>query len=608
MAWIKELGLFQTATAIVLSNDTPAIVRALARVAKVALGALIQVCDEVADQVEINAAINALPVYAGKRHGRIVFVGGMFRTSDTINVDGDITLEGQMMPIPTYDSGTTIRNENIAGADAFHLLAPGGFPDHVIKVVLRNMCIRGNAASGHGVYADKVHFTLYNIVLLSHGGDGIYVEACWGGSIIESDIRNNEGAGVSYNRDAVTGHTCTWQLIDHCNIGHNHTNADIYMPDYTAELIVRACYFEHGDDIGAIHHIEIGGGSNVTICDGCRLAANYNIAATPIHISNGGRVRITDNFIGGDAARCIEIAIGVSTDIIGNDFIAGWTEWCIHCSVTGGSVLIDDNYFPLDQDTYPDCIIARLVADNAIFTNNRAIATGTGNNRTAVHLINVDNCVVSDNILLGPFDNTWIRLDPGNYCTLEGNTIEGASGLGIYLASTSSYNTVVGDICRGNNIGIELGADSHHNTAKSNSCPNNATVGISNNGTDNITDVAAHSIALDLSGGATDIEVYHAKVACSFFGYEILYTEASSVNAGVNVRIGRYQDGVALDDDYFDVSVSEVSKNKGYSKQFDRADLTQSVIAAGDTITAGIAGGKVGTGEVLLILQIAETG
>jgi len=112
--------------------------------------------------------------------------------------------------------------------------------------------------------------------------------------------------------------------------------------------------------------------------------------------------------------------------------------------------------------------------------------------------------------------------------------------------------------------------------------------------------------SLDLSGASTDIPIYHAVKQGFLAGYSILYTEASSGDAGVAVRIGRYQSGVALDDDYFDTSTSEVSKALGYNKHFVSGDLTQSAIALGDTITAGTAGSKTGTGEVRIILQIAN--
>ena len=114
------------------------------------------------------------------------------------------------------------------------------------------------------------------------------------------------------------------------------------------------------------------------------------------------------------------------------------------------------------------------------------------------------------------------------------------------------------------------------------------------------------SAELDLSGGSTDVATFTATVPCQLIGYDLFYTEASSGNAGVNIRIGRYNVGAALDDDYFDVSVSEISKALGYQKSFQYSDLTTTKIAAGDTVTVGTAGGKVGIGNVKIALRIVE--
>lgn len=118
-------------------------------------------------------------------------------------------------------------------------------------------------------------------------------------------------------------------------------------------------------------------------------------------------------------------------------------------------------------------------------------------------------------------------------------------------------------------------------------------------------------VLLDLSGGAADTEVYHAQTAACLCGYTVVYTEASSADVDWPVdavRIGRIQDGVALDDDYFDEAPSEASQNQGYAKTYVTADLTNTTIAAGDTVTVGTGGGKTGLGEVFLILKIVETG
>ncbi len=112
--------------------------------------------------------------------------------------------------------------------------------------------------------------------------------------------------------------------------------------------------------------------------------------------------------------------------------------------------------------------------------------------------------------------------------------------------------------------------------------------------------------SLDLSGAATDLNTWYSPTDAVLLGYQLQYTEASSADAGVAVDVGRYQDGVALDDDYFDTSTSEVSKNLGYSKNFVYSDLSNSEIDAGDSVTVGTAGGKVGTGEIRVTLNIVR--
>ena len=111
---------------------------------------------------------------------------------------------------------------------------------------------------------------------------------------------------------------------------------------------------------------------------------------------------------------------------------------------------------------------------------------------------------------------------------------------------------------------------------------------------------------LDLSASAVDTIVFHADKPCALLGYTVLYTEASSGDAGVAIRIGRIQGDGTTDTSYFDSYTSEVSKSLGYVKKLRTADLSQQLIATGDRITIGTAGGKVGTGEVQVKLIIAE--
>jgi hypothetical protein len=101
---------------------------------------------------------------------------------------------------------------------------------------------------------------------------------------------------------------------------------------------------------------------------------------------------------------------------------------------------------------------------------------------------------------------------------------------------------------------------------------------------------------LDLSGAAqTNIPVLHTSVACTLVKAILLYTEASSGDAGITVTVGK-----ETDNDYYYTGTSEVSKAVWYEKEL---TLLQTDIAAGDTVVCGHAGSKTGTGEVLVCIE-----
>lgn len=124
---------------------------------------------------------------------------------------------------------------------------------------------------------------------------------------------------------------------------------------------------------------------------------------------------------------------------------------------------------------------------------------------------------------------------------------------------------------------------------------------------DIIYDYDIQSITLDLSGGETDIVTFPAVAGEHYLcGYTVLYTEASSADAGVTIRVGRLQADGNLINDYYDSVTSEVSKPAGYSKRYNTEDLAQKAIATGESVTVGTAGGKICDGEVKIILHIAR--
>jgi hypothetical protein len=192
----------------------------------------------------------------------------------------------------------------------------------------------------------------------------------------------------------------------------------------------------------------------------------------------------------------------------------------------------------------------------------------------------------------------------GDYVTIVGGSLQACSE-GVRVTANGSNVQVLGVKFR-DNTGNALRTLAGAGSVKVNRCIFNGNTDVASDSATTILgdlQVIAPS-SLDLSGAGTDILVWNAPVASFLMGYNLLYTEASSADAGVTVEIGRYQDGVALDDNYFDQSTSEINKNLGYMKSFASTDLSNRAIAAGDAVTCGTIGGKVGAGEVQVTLNI----
>ncbi len=108
---------------------------------------------------------------------------------------------------------------------------------------------------------------------------------------------------------------------------------------------------------------------------------------------------------------------------------------------------------------------------------------------------------------------------------------------------------------------------------------------------------------LDLSGSAETVIVFVADRAYTLTAAYLVYTELSSADAGINIKVGKLIVGTD-DDDYFVAAVAtEVSKEAGYRKSL---TLLQTAITEGDVITINSAGGKTGTGEATLQLYLTR--
>lgn len=101
---------------------------------------------------------------------------------------------------------------------------------------------------------------------------------------------------------------------------------------------------------------------------------------------------------------------------------------------------------------------------------------------------------------------------------------------------------------------------------------------------------------LDLSGSADTVAIFHAQYDGIIKRATVIYSEATSSDTGVIVKLGKESD-----DDYFFTFTSEVSKS-----QWDEKDVTllQTDVQAGDALIFASAGNKTGTGEVVCAIEL----
>lgn len=108
---------------------------------------------------------------------------------------------------------------------------------------------------------------------------------------------------------------------------------------------------------------------------------------------------------------------------------------------------------------------------------------------------------------------------------------------------------------------------------------------------------------IDLSGAGVTLTAFVADRGYTITAAYLVYTEVSSANAGVNIKVGKTIVGTD-DDDYFVASVAtEVSKEAGYRKSL---TLLKTAVVEGDIITINCAGSKTGTGAVTLQLYLTR--
>jgi len=133
-------------------------------------------CDGTADDVQIQAAIDALPAYGGG--GSVILSAGNFNIAASINIRGSLRLKGQ---------GVYATRLNLA-ANCDMLVYDGEATQGFFY--LEYMFLNGSGFSGSGLVVNDNLWDVYlsKVFFGSFSGDAIITDEAWGWEIIESVI------------------------------------------------------------------------------------------------------------------------------------------------------------------------------------------------------------------------------------------------------------------------------------------------------------------------------------------------------------------------------------------------------------------------------------
>jgi len=423
----------------------------------VSFGALVQICDGTADEVEINAALSALPGEGGK----LTLLGGDFNIAAPIVVSTNVALEGVNTPYYTpLGVGTSIVNSGI-GTDAIQLTG-----DHDITCSVRNLMISGSGATGNGITIEKCdNFILDNVIIDNVGAIGVEALGCWIGKIQNCEIRHNGSYGISLNLSGAD--SCTAIDIKNCHLGAN-TTYDLYIFDAFV-INVNNNHFEHYTSTETFIYEQ---DSTVDVVNNTLSSSN---AGTNLIVINGGGVLLDGNTFGGAHASGIQVG-GASIRIVNNSMYLGATTEEIHLIDTTARAVISGNII-VTSDAFG--IHANFNGPLEI-SNNQIICGGTGNADDAILVELAEGAIIDGNYITGArqfgirsyapgsliANNTLLDGQrtqvyvAGNNCRITGNLIKDGVTEGILTTAAAIAGIIKDNEFDGNGTDISLNAAS----------------------------------------------------------------------------------------------------------------------------------------------------
>ncbi|MCK5018854.1 MAG: right-handed parallel beta-helix repeat-containing protein [Candidatus Peribacteraceae bacterium] len=390
-------------------------------------------CDGTADDVQIQAAHDALPAGGGK----IVLLEGTYNLAAAIVITKVIELAGNGWNTILFLTNNTNTN----------LIEIGDGATGLNGVIIKDLAMDGNRANNAAgttrgiemigaaapnkvtrVMIDHVFVTSthdYGICGIGAPGDGDY------SVITNCEVTDCNDSGIRFLGTGI-------QVIG--NYVHDISAGDGILVG--ADCSVISNY---------IHTIP---GNGITMGNYCVAIGNYVEAATASGINPTNNAVIDGNVIWNTAGEGID---GGSTNIVSNNWIYITGDDGIRMSA---NCVITDNYiFNAGEEGIYIQGADTLIADNEI----RGASQEAANNHNGITLSGAaDRCTITDNLILddGTKTEDGIRLEDGaTQCQINSNRCYNLRGSGIALVANNDDCQIVGNYCQLNDdYGIEITA------------------------------------------------------------------------------------------------------------------------------------------------------
>lgn len=323
MIKFPHFGILLGSTAFVVSSDASRAARWSAKVARLLYGDLIGICDGTADNVQIQAAIDALPAVGGK----VQLTEGNFYIAAAIEIDDDnITLEGMGQKATMLHLAA---NDNV-------LEVTSTADTELYGIVLRDFGIDGEKGTytGHGIVISTMEWSLVsNIYIHDIKSDGINTSksgTAEGRSVRFENIHISECDGNGWTIDS-SPYESFWHMCTVRNVG----GYQMYFLNSRRNHISQ-CHLG-GTNNGAAILIMLGNSDN-NIIEGTWLSGVYNdthgIYVDCVDDEIRGLV-IVGNHLKGNAGSSTHDGIFISTAL---------GTGAIHSTLISGNVVISFRY------------------------------------------------------------------------------------------------------------------------------------------------------------------------------------------------------------------------------------------------------------------------